>query len=148
MACALPRLRVRIQLVKQFLHNFALLCALLPQCLLAALAPALVMCQEASGAQVLEIALSECCEAPATNAETEEPGACEQEEDCEGCTDSAVPITLKRGESQQPAFVTVVFPQESPAWSWNACAPPQHFVLPEPVPNTALQALRTVNIRC
>jgi hypothetical protein len=134
--------------VKQFLHNLALLCALLPQFLLATLAPALVMCQEANGAQVLELALSECCDAPATNAETDEPGAHEQEEDCEGCTDSAVPMTLKRDEAQQPAFVTPVFLQASPAWSWNALAPPQRLALSEPVPNAALQALRTVNIRC
>lgn len=134
--------------MKRLLHNLALLCALLPQFLLASIAPALVMCQEADGGQALELALSGCCEAPAVQAETEGRSVREQGEDCAGCTDSAVAFSLKLDEAQSPVFSTAFFPQESPAWSWNACAPPQRLVVSEPPPNRALQALHTVNIRC
>ena len=137
-----------LKVVKRLAQNLALLCALLPQCLLATIAPALVMCQEADGGQVLELALSDCCDAPAAEAETEGLSVREQGEGCEGCTDSAVPFSLKRDDAQGPTFSTAFFPQKSPAWNWSACAPPQRLVVSEPPPNRTLQALRTVNIRC
>ena len=144
----LPAVGYDLKVVKRLAQNLALLCALLPQCLLATIAPALVMCQEADGGQVLELALSDCCDAPAVEAETEGLSVREQGEGCEGCTDSAVPFSLKRDDGQGPVFSTAFFPQESPAWNWSACAPPQRLVVSEPSPNRTLQALRTVNIRC
>ena len=59
-----------MDLVKQLLSNLALLCALLAQCLVATIAPALVMCQESDGGQVLELVLADCCDAPAAPSRT------------------------------------------------------------------------------
>lgn len=128
-------------------QNLVLLCALLPQCLFATLAPALVVCQEADRAEVLELGLTDCCQA--TVGETESEGVREQGEGCDDCTDSALSLSLRRDDLRgQDLSVTAVRLPESPAWSWRACGPPQGPIATHPRPSAVLQALRTVIIRC
>lgn len=141
-------LRYDFGVVNSLLRNLAFLCALLPQCLFATLAPALVVCQEADRSEVLELALTDCCDATADEGEGEE-GVREQGEGCEDCSDSALSLSLRSDDLQgQDLSVTAVRLPESPAWSWRACGPPQGPIATHPRPNAVLQALRTVIIRC
>lgn len=137
-----------MDLVKQLLSNLALLCALFAQCLVATIAPALVMCQESDGGQVLELVLADCCDAPAAPSRTEGPSTREQGPDCEGCTDTAAPLPLRRDDVPSPVFSVAFVSLHTPAWTWHACAPPRRLLLANQPPNRTLQALRTVNIRC
>jgi len=141
-------LRYHLDVLKSLLHTLALLCALLPQCLFATLAPALVVCQEAAGAEVLELGLTDCCQATVGETGGEE-GVREQGEGCEDCSDSALSLSLRSDDLQgQDLSVTAVRLPESPAWSWRACGPPQGPIATHPRPSAVLQALRTVIIRC
>jgi len=124
------------------------------QLLLGVLAPTLVVCQEGSGAQILELSLSFCCAADTAPTEGAEQVQVRPQDDCGDCEDGTFVVSLKDGERplsatfQSAAFLSAVFPIDHPAWSWEACAPPLPARTPNAWPGRELKALRTVHLRC
>lgn len=146
-------------LVTRLARQLALLSALLPQLVLAVLAPALVLCQESAGGQILELSLAECCgEAEPDEAPDGAPdGAPEQElrasdEDCGDCLDEGLNLSLLRSDEQEqpqlcpcPLLPPVLLPALPHAFGPDrARAPPQRYLGVAP----GLRALRTTRLLC
>ncbi|HBP20611.1 MAG TPA: hypothetical protein DEA08_22830 [Planctomycetes bacterium] len=127
-----------------------MLLALLPQLLLAGLAPALVICQEGSGARAVELSLSACCaDAPALEEHSGYSlGA--DEDGCGDCQDDTLSVSLQRGAAPYSLCAHLLAPRlvwELPLQRWSApsCsrAPPE--LAP---PSPALGELSTLRLRC
>lgn len=123
------------------------LCALLPQLFLALFAPALVVCREADGTQVLELSVAGDC-AP----REQRPDATGQQvphEECGDCEDAALTVSMKHHEeaSQFAASLELVCFQgvSSP---WAAGARPARAPSLSLAPPGTLATLRTVRLRC
>ena len=129
------------------MRNVIVFSTLFSQLLLAVFAPAFVVCQEGSGAQVLELSLSTCCVV-----DTPQSDGIEQvraQEDCGGCEDAALVVSLRHDEgSLSVVLPSAVLTIDHAAWSWEGCASPQPAQTPSPWPDGELTALRTVNLRC
>jgi len=133
--------------VKRTARNILLFLVVFSQLLFGVFAPTFVVCQEESGVQVLELSLFNCCTvdaAPAEGAEQVRP-----QDDCGDCEDAALVVSLKDVEaSPQLALRSAAFLIDSPAWSWDACAPPLPARTPNAWPEQELKALRAINLRC
>jgi hypothetical protein len=126
-----------------------LLCALLPQLLLALLSPAFVVCQEGDGASAVELSMADCCQddvpAPAGAEEL-----CPEEEDCGGCQDAVLALSLQRDEGAT-THVSCACPSAVPPSAWSQAAR-LHLLTrvrprlerDDPTPTVD----RTVNLRC
>ncbi len=142
------------ELVNRTPRQIAFLSALLPQLLLAVLAPALVVCQEGAGGQSVELSVAECC---GDSGRSEAPAESGQElrasdDECGDCLDASLNLSLLRGEDEasldlclcpvldQPQdLVLPVLPSAS-----HARAPPQRYLGVAP----GLLALRTTRLLC
>lgn len=137
-----------IEAVNPSRRQLGLLCTLLPQLVLALLAPALVICQEGNGDRGVELSVTSCCVAEGSQA-GESERLRKSEEECGGCQDAVLAVTLRREESQASLALSLeLFAVVSPSWSWDAVSPPTYAPVTSLAPNGALAAFRTVNLRC
>ena len=142
------------ELVNRIPRQIALFSALLPQLLLAVLAPALVVCQERAGGKSVELSVAECCgdaERPQAPAESDQELRA-SDDDCGDCLDASLNLSLVRGDDQatldlclgpdlaQP--LDLVLPVLRSAS--HARAPPQRYLGVDP----SLLALRTTRLLC
>lgn len=132
--------------VSPSLRQFAFLCALLPQFLLAVLAPAFSVCLETDGTRILELGVSDCCVAEAM-----ERGASDRvgdQDDCDGCEDSALAVSHKCDERPAPLVLSLDLLTTDPTRRWDSTVRPLGVPAPSLTPSGYLRALRTVHLRC
>jgi len=125
--------------------------ALLPQLLLAGLAPALVVCQEGDGARAVELSVSACCGDALAAPEVSSPeGALRASEDaCGDCQDDALSVALQRGAAPSLLCAHLLAPRRSwelPLQRWST--PRRSRAPPEAPPGSALRELATLRLRC
>lgn len=119
---------------------------LLPQLLVAVLAPAFLVCDEGSGGRSLELSASGCCVTTlaVSHGDTAE---LHEQKDCGDCEDTVLTIQQR---DEKRTMVSPSIPVRTSDWAepvlLQACEPS-----PAPTPaalDPTLVALRTVNLRC
>jgi len=134
--------------VTQLCLHLGFLLAFLPQLVLGALAPALVLCHEADGARAVELSVAGCCESEtvAVDVANEVHGV----DDCGGCEDAALELSLQREEGHTTLLVALacVAPTVELLRGWDALPSPLAAAAPDEALAGALTALRTVQLRC
>lgn len=124
---------------------FALSLLLAGQLLLAVCAPALVVCEEAEGGQSLELSFTGCCEERVDD--HVEPGW-EASEDCGGCEDGALVLSLQRETRAAPSLPPTPLLAEVPAFLPAQPAPILRARATRAPPTSPVAAcLRTVVLR-
>jgi len=125
-----------------------LLLGVLPQLLVAILAPALVACEESDGAKNFELRVAGCCVTDGQSAQTQQVRS--QDTDCGGCEDAVVSLSLKQEDGQPPNLPESVLLTTVTDFgrSWDGFAPYSRAPPSSLPPNPSLAALRTVNLRC
>ena len=109
-----------------------------------------MVCQEGDGGEVLELSVSGCCAAEdSPQPEASEQLRSQQEEDCGGCEDSALAVSLRHDEGLSLLNVSLDHvATEDATWSRVACGRPLSVPAPSLAPLGELPALRTINLRC
>lgn len=132
------------------LAQLALLLALLPQLLLAGSAPALVLCQEASGARAVELSVSACCaQAPAAAGVDGGDALRSREDGCGDCLDDALSVSLQRSAAPH-VFCSHIC---AARLSWELAlqrwsAPASSRAPPPDAPSSPLGELSTLRLLC
>ena len=134
--------------VKRSLRRWTILCAILPQLLLALFTPALVVCQEADGARAVELGFTPCC--AADSGEVSQASEVRQLADgCGGCEDEGLVVSLQREDEPLHWDFPPRLQPGVPSQAQVQRVSPARAPVGGPAPGAArLAALRTVVFRC